>query len=167
MRKCGICGLPGHNARTCPDKKPKGPNAPAKKVKTGGRKCGGCGQSGHDKRNCPNKDGAKPKPPSDSDEIEEFDEDDGDYEETLCDENWKPLKKVKKRKVVTCSVCGDEGHNAASCYYSKPDAEDLGPTIMECGHFSWWKDKDGSCGRCETVNKAKKGGHDGEATTTA
>tara|TARA_R110000796_G_scaffold2465_1_gene9713 strand:- start:619 stop:1101 length:483 start_codon:yes stop_codon:yes gene_type:complete len=154
VRKCGSCGLTGHYRSTCPDKKIEDTKPSVKKAKEGGRRCGGCGQSGHDKRNCPHKDGTKPKPSVKIAKIEENEQGDGDYEETLCDENWKPLKKEKK-KIVTCSVCGDEGHNAASCYYSKPALDALGPTIMECGHFTWWMD-DGKCSRCCQLQRMRR-----------
>ena len=57
---------------------------------------------------------------------------------------------------MICRSCGEkDDHTAKNCPY-KPDADDveLGPTFMECGHFTWWND-DGECSRCNQRQKLK------------
>tara|TARA_B100000900_G_scaffold391182_1_gene385555 strand:+ start:3051 stop:3422 length:372 start_codon:yes stop_codon:yes gene_type:complete len=115
------------------------------------RKCGNCGQPGHYRSTCTRKRSPKPVDPV----VEQIEEEDVDYEEVLCDENWKPLKKEKNKKPIICTVCGDEGHNEESCYYSKPPPDVIGPTIMECGHFTWWME-DGECSRCNRRQNLKE-----------
>ena len=51
-RKCGHCGVSGHDRRNCPSG-----GTPAE------RKCGVCGVEGHDRRACPSKPAAAPVPP--------------------------------------------------------------------------------------------------------
>jgi hypothetical protein len=123
------------------------------------RRCGICGQPGHYRSTCPNKGKATSVPSikkakSVKAVVDKFEHDDEDYEEVLCGPDWRPLKKKKKKKVITCSVCGDEGHDADTCYYSKPSPDVLGPTIMECGHFSWWL-QGGECSRCNQRQRMK------------
>lgn len=131
------------------------------------RKCGNCGQPGHYRSTCTSgatavaKTSVKKASVAEA-VVDEFEEDDGDYEETLCDEFWRPLKKEKNKKVILCSVCGDEGHNAATCYYSKPAPAVLGPTIMECGHFTWWME-DGECSRCNQRQKLREQSYEAAA----
>ena len=50
-RKCSICGISGHNAKTC--KKNKEVKLESNKPKK--RKCSICSTYGHDARNCPSK----------------------------------------------------------------------------------------------------------------
>ena len=135
MRKCGTCGLSGHNSRTCPDKKEKGSKPPVKKKKTTGRTCGNCGGKGHNRRSC-----------SKATKEEE-------HIEITCDHNWQPKK---KKKVVKCSLCGEkDDHKAKNCPHKPlPEGTKVGPALMECGHFSWWKENK-VCTKCATRRRAQ------------
>ena len=89
------------------------------------RKCSLCQKNGHNRRTCPQLD-VEPEPEP------------------------EPQPK-KKRKQVTCSVCGSPGHTQRTCKL-KPDlSKPLGPTQMECGHWSWWKNQKGECAQCPNV----------------
>ena len=109
------------------------------------RKCGNCGEPGHNRRTCPT--ASKKKETT-------IVEEEVSTAEVRCDSNWKPI--TTKKKVMICRSCGEkDDHTAKNCPY-KPDAADveLGPTIMECGHFTWWND-DGECSRCNQRQKLK------------
>jgi len=122
MRKCSICGESGHNSRTCSQRTTK-VSKPKERV------CGSCGEPGHNRRTC-----------TQLEPIEEVEEDDCVEEEVLI---TRPKKKVSK-----CRDCGEEGHTAKKCPYKPlPEGADIGPKLMECGHFSWWL-KDGECELC-------------------
>ena len=105
------------------------------------RKCGNCGETGHNRRTCKSTTTKEPAAI-----IEE--EDDG--VEIVCDENWNPIK--EKKKVVRCRSCGEkDDHTAKNCPYKPiPEGTDIGPKLMECGHFSWWHRN----GECELCTKA-------------
>ncbi len=123
MRKCSICGESGHNSRTCSQRT-------AKPAKPKGRVCGNCGEPGHNRRTC-----------TQLEVIEESEEDGYLEEEEIVVE--KPKKKASK-----CRDCGEEGHTAKKCPYKPlPEGVEIGPKLMECGHFSWWL-KDGECELC-------------------
>ena len=87
------------------------------------RKCGHCGQPGHNRRTCP----------------------------ALHDEAEEVIvveKPKKKKKVSKCRDCGEVGHTAKKCPYKPlPEGADIGPKMMECGHWSWWR-KDDECELC-------------------
>ena len=136
MSMCGTCGQSGHNSRTCPDKKEKGSKPPVKIKKTTGRTCGNCGEKGHNRRSC-----------SKATKEEEEEE----HIEITCDHNWQPKK---EKKVVKCSLCGErDDHTAKNCPYQPlPEGTKLGPTLMECGHFSWWKEKE-VCTKCSVKRR--------------
>ena len=89
------------------------------------RKCGHCGQPGHNRRTCP----------------------------ALHDEAVIVVEKPKKKKKVSkCRDCGEVGHTAKKCPYKPlPEGADIGPKMMECGHWSWWR-KDGECELCTKVH---------------
>ena len=129
MRKCGKCGQTDHYRSTCKQNSAK---KPAKKAKKG-RKCGKCGQTGHNSRTCSNqeKEIVKPEP------VE--------------------VEKPKKKKVLICSLCKEDEHTAKNCPYKPvPEGTKLGPTRMECGHFSWWLTKNKECKVCESSIKRKR-----------
>lgn len=127
MRKCGTCGKPGHNARTCSKKRVK-----AEKPK--GRACGNCGELGHNRRTCPQAEKAEEQKPV-PEEVEEV-------EEVVV------MRPQRKRRVRKCKSCGEEGHKAQNCPYKPvPEGTTLGPSKMECGHSSWWLE-DGECIMC-------------------
>ena len=138
MSMCGTCGQNGHNSRTCPDKKEKGSKPPVKKKKTTGRTCGNCGGKGHNRRSC-----------SKATKEEEEEE----HIEITCDHNWQPKK---KKKVFRCSLCGEkDDHKAKNCPYKPlPEGTKVGPALMECGHFSWWKENK-VCTKCATRRRAQ------------
>ena len=90
------------------------------------RKCGHCGQPGHNRRTC----------------AALHDE----AEEVVVVEKPK-----KKKKVSKCRDCGEVGHTAKKCPYKPlPEGADIGPKMMECGHWSWWHRN----GECELCTKA-------------
>tara|TARA_R110002073_G_scaffold68184_2_gene169425 strand:+ start:555 stop:890 length:336 start_codon:yes stop_codon:yes gene_type:complete len=97
------------------------------------RKCGNCGETGHNRRTC-----------TQLEVIEEVEEDGYLEEEEVVVEKPK-----KKKKVLKCADCGEEDdHTAKDCPYKPlPEGADIGPKLMECGHFSWWL-KDGECELC-------------------
>ena len=97
------------------------------------RKCGNCGETGHNRRTC-----------TQLEVIEEVEED-GYLEE----EEVVVIKPKKKKKVIKCSDCGEEDdHTAKNCPYKPiPEGADIGPKLMECGHFDWWLE-DGECVCC-------------------
>lgn len=101
------------------------------------RKCGNCGETGHNRRTCKSTTTKVP--------AVIIEEDDG--VEIVCDENWNPIK--EKKKVVRCRSCGEkDDHTAKNCPYKPiPEGADIGPKLMECGHFSWWH-RNGECGLC-------------------
>ena len=121
MRKCGNCGEPGHNSRTCS-------KVTSKASKPKGRACGNCGEVGHNRRTCPQ-----------LVVIEEVEE-----EEEVVVEAPKPKKKVQR-----CRACGEkDDHTAKHCPYKPIPADvQIGPTKLECGCFSWWL-RNGECERC-------------------
>ena len=91
------------------------------------RKCGHCGQPGHNRRTC----------------AALHDE----AEEVVVVEKPK-----KKKKVSKCRDCGEEGHTAKKCPYKPPpEGADIGPKMMECGHWSWWH-RNGECELCTKVH---------------
>ena len=91
------------------------------------RKCGYCGEPGHNRRTCPKLKADK---------------------EAELEEEVVVQKPKKKKKVSKCRDCGEEGHTAKNCPYKPlPEGADIGPKLMECGHFSWWL-KDGECELC-------------------
>ena len=92
------------------------------------RKCGYCGEPGHNRRTCPKLKADK----------------EAELEEEVVVEKPK-----KKKKVLKCTDCGEEeDHTAKDCPYKPlPEGADIGPKLMECGHFSWWL-KDGECELC-------------------
>ena len=90
------------------------------------RVCGACGQPGHNRRTC-----------------------------TAASAASKPAKvrakKKKKQKKIKCSRCKEEDHLAKNCPYKPlPKGTKIGPKLMKCGHFSWWKDGD----KCTFCNKS-------------
>ena len=92
------------------------------------RKCGACGEVGHNRRTCPGV-------------VEEIAE--------LVVE--KPeIKTKRKRKPKVCSVCYEEGHTKKSCMYAVEIEGPIGPTKMDCGHFTWWL-KDDECELCSRM----------------
>ena len=128
MRNCGNCGSPGHNRRTCPEGKTTKPKAK-------GRACGHCGELGHNKRTCPEL------------QVEEVEE---EVVEVV------PEKPKKKKRTQRCKLCKEENdHKAADCPYKAiPDDAVLGPTKMDCGHFTWWLTEEG-CERCSRMSNLK------------
>ena len=94
------------------------------------RKCGYCGEPGHNRRTCPKLKADK----------------EAELEEEVVVEKPK-----KKKKVSKCRECGEEEHTAKDCPYKPlPEGVDIGPKLMECGHFSWWHRN----GECELCTKA-------------
>ena len=102
------------------------------------RKCGNCGETGHNVRTCPH-----------SVEQEE--------EETYYDEEIVIIPKPRKKRSYSCKLCGEkDDHRADSCPYRPvPAGKVIGPTVMECGHNSWWFEK-GQCQKCRRKNKKTK-----------
>lgn len=89
-RKCGKCGQPGHNARTCKGEVALSAPEPAPVAKKAGKyKCGKCGELGHNARSC----GAKVS--NKKSEIQ--------------------LSAKKKAGKYKCGKCGEFGHNARTC----------------------------------------------------
>lgn len=126
MRKCGICGEPGHNARTCSKKKAK-----TEEPKGSGRACGNCGEYGHNRRTCP--------------QLQKVEEPEPIPEE----EEVVVTKPKRKKRGYKCKLCGEKNdHRAENCPYKPvPEGTKLGPTKMECGHSSWWF-QGGECVMC-------------------
>ena len=99
------------------------------------RKCGYCGEPGHNRRTCPKLKADK---------------------EAELEEEVVVQKPKKKKKVSKCRECGEEGHTAKNCPYKPlPEGADIGPKMMECGHWSWWR-KDGECELCTKVHFYKQ-----------
>ena len=101
------------------------------------RKCGNCGESGHNSRTCPH--------PSQVEEEEET----YDYVGEMV-----VINPPKKKRSFSCKLCGEkDDHRADSCPYRPvPEGKVIGPTVMECGHNSWWFEK-GRCQQCRRKNK--------------
>lgn len=98
------------------------------------RKCGNCGQPGHNRRTCPDL------------QVEEVEE---EVVEVVPE---KP--KRKKRKKQICSVCYDEEHTKKNCMYAVEIEGPIGPSKMDCGHFTWWL-KDDKCELCNRMENLK------------
>ncbi len=100
------------------------------------RKCGNCGESGHNRRTCPH--------PS---QVEE-------EEEASYDEEIIIIKRPKKKRSYTCKLCGEkDDHRADNCPYRPvPEGKKIGPSMMDCGHWSWWFEK-GQCQQCRRTKK--------------
>jgi len=136
MSMCGICGQNGHNARTCSDKKEKGNKPPVKIKKATGRTCGACGEKGHNRRTCP----------------ETTKEEEEEEQVVVTSDLNQPPKKEKK--VSRCLLCDEEDdHPTEDCPYKPlPEGTKLGPTPMECGHFSWWRENE-VCTKCSVKRR--------------
>ena len=74
------------------------------------RKCGYCGEPGHNRRTC-------------------------------------PKLKADKEAELEEEVVVEEPKRKKSPYKPLPEGVEIGPKLMECGHFSWWL-KDGECELC-------------------
>lgn len=131
MRKCGKCGQSGHNARTC------GEQGKPIEVTTGKRKCGSCGQAGHNARTCPNK----------TEEPEIIKQEVKEAEEII-------IKKPKKRRSYKCPLCDEvDDHKEIDCPYTAlPEDKEVGPSLMDCNHWSWWL-SNGICQECVRLKK--------------
>jgi hypothetical protein len=85
------------------------------------RKCGNCGKTGHNRRTCPGLKKKKTKKP------------------TVKVEKIEEVKIVKKKRPVMKS----------DPPIPEPTGRVIGPVMMDCGHWSWWKEQ----GECQLCNK--------------
>ena len=100
------------------------------------RKCGNCGEPGHNRRTCPQIEVIEEVEQEEDFDLEEY------YEQEVMVE--KPKKKAPQSNVKNVEKKTTVAENCP--YKTIPEDMDLGPKIMECGHFSWWlKDCEYQC----------------------